>query len=241
MAYVGPVSKAALSTPDDLRRVLIAATQQLLGGTITLSDDAWFEPTALPGWLRSHVATHLNLQARAITAALRAIATGRTPTWPGADTPTALKAGARRDAIALQEELDRSAADLMRVIDAIPPESWQAEYHSGSAVITVWRLLVCRLNEVVLHHVDLAIGFNLADLDPRVATTLLSWNLPRVEPRFTQVRLELTADEGWTESIGWGQPVPISGSIAALLGWITGRVDSTAVLGADRLGSLPRV
>jgi len=239
MAYVVTVSEGAICAPDELRRVLVAATQQLLGSTITLSDVAWFAPTALPGWSRAHVATHLNLHGQAVIAILQGVAAGRTPSWHPVETEAALKAGGRRDAITLQEELDRSAADVMRVIDAIGPDRWQVQVRSRFGTVPVWQLLVARLNEVILHHVDLAVGYSLSDLDPQVATTLLYWNLHRAEARFSQVTLELTADEGWTESIGSGPLVQISGSIAALLGWITGRLDAAAVLGAESLAVVP--
>ena len=55
---------------DDIRLVRrrkLEATQQLLGDTIMIEEDAWHEPSALPGWTRAHVATHLARSADALS------------------------------------------------------------------------------------------------------------------------------------------------------------------------------
>ena len=46
-----------------VRALVTASTQQLLGDTIGVDDEAWRSPSRLPGWGRGHVATHLARQA----------------------------------------------------------------------------------------------------------------------------------------------------------------------------------
>jgi hypothetical protein len=48
--------------------------------------------------------------------------------------------------------------------------------------------------------------------------------------------LQLTSDSGLTTAVGSvGEPVPISGSSANLLGWLLGRTDASAITGGTGL------
>ena len=47
------------TTMAHLRRRKREATQALLGDTISISDEAWQQPSRLDGWTRAHVATHI--------------------------------------------------------------------------------------------------------------------------------------------------------------------------------------
>ena len=44
---------------ETLRELIRAATQRLLGDTISVADDQWRAPSRLPDWTRGHVATHI--------------------------------------------------------------------------------------------------------------------------------------------------------------------------------------
>ena len=92
-----------------------------------------------------------------------------------------------------------------------------------------------RLNEVVIHHIDLNIGFDFSDIEPELLRILLQWNLFRSAPRFAQMKLTVTTDEGFSAILGRGTKVSLRGSEANLVGWLTGRKDSSVVLGAEDL------
>ncbi|MDR0849465.1 MAG: maleylpyruvate isomerase family mycothiol-dependent enzyme [Propionibacteriaceae bacterium] len=226
----------AIDDLDDLRLDLTVATQRLLGDTMTLSDEDWFEPTGLPGWMRSHVATHLTQQASATERMVRQLdSPEKCLPWCACGSSASVMHGASRSGLELLEDLDRSAASLMNAFDAMASHAWDHSLLTSQGVLPAKALALVRLNELILHHVDLRVGPTLADIEPRVAEILLAWNLFRAEPRFTQVRLHVSSDSGNEFTIGTGVDTSISGSTTFLLGWITGRMDSTAVLGAEGL------
>ena len=103
------------------------------------------------------------------------------------------------------------------------------------------RLLpLSRLLEVVVHHVDLDIGFEFADVENATAEWLLEWCAFRVRSREEFPRLDLTADSGFTITLGnAGEPTTVSGTSANLLGWVMSRVDDSAVSGGEGLQRPP--
>ena len=225
-----------IDSPDDWRLELTAVTQRLLGDTITLSDDDWHDVTGLPGWSRAHVATHLAYQGEALTdMALEIERTHKQITWRGTQTDEDLNAGALRGALELQEHLDRSSAGLMRAFEQMDDRAWTTTVRTSQGAIPASALMLDRLNEVVIHHIDLDLGFDFADIEPNLLRILLQWNLFRAAPRFSQFKLTVTTDEGFSAVLGRGTKVTLRGSEANLVGWLTGRKDSSAVLGAEGL------
>jgi maleylpyruvate isomerase len=93
-----------------------------------------------------------------------------------------------------------------------------------------------RLLEVVIHHVDLDIGYEITDIDTQTAEWLLEWCAFRLRNRDDFARLQLTSDSGSTVTVGSvGEPIAISGSSANLLGWLMGRTDASAITGGGGL------
>ena len=99
------------------------------------------------------------------------------------------------------------------------------------------RLLpLARLLEVVLHHVDLDIGYEVTDVDDETAEWLLEWCAFRLGARDEFPRLELVSDTGFHTTLGSSGDVRrISGSSPALLGWLTGRAAPDVVRGSEGL------
>ena len=96
------------------------------------------------------------------------------------------------------------------------------------------RLLpLARLLEVVIHHIDLDIGYEITDIDTQTAEWLLEWCAFRLKERDGFPRLQLTSDTGFTTTVGSsGEPTAVSGASTQLLGWVTGRTDAAALTGA---------
>jgi maleylpyruvate isomerase len=93
-----------------------------------------------------------------------------------------------------------------------------------------------RLNEVVLHHVDLDCGFGFLDLDPQIAAWLLTWNLQRRRDLATGPGIDLVAASGTVHRVGSGSgTTQVTGTDADLLGWLTGRLPRGAVSGAEHV------
>jgi len=221
-----------------VRQFKRAATQRLLGDTISISDNDWIGPTALPGWTRAHVATHLARNADVLRRYVTRLASA--PELERDDLVSDLEAGSRRSPLDIQIDLDTSSGLLNDAFDQLTPEKWSTPLHGGLDGLTVSDLPMLRLNEVVLHHVDLDCGFVFSDIDPQVAQWLLAWNLHRRVDLVTGPGIALVTTSGRVLRSGSGPGVSeISGSDANLLGWLTGRLPRTAVSGAEHVSLGP--
>ncbi|HSN11588.1 MAG TPA: maleylpyruvate isomerase family mycothiol-dependent enzyme [Propionibacteriaceae bacterium] len=222
----------------EVRQLKRAATQRLLGDTISISDDDWLGPTALPGWTRAHVATHLARNADVLRRYVTRLASR--PELERDDLVTDLEAGARRSPLDIQIDLDTSSGLLNDTFDKVTAEQWSTPLHGGLEGLTVEDLPMMRLNEVVLHHVDLDCGFVMSDIDPRAAEWLLAWNVHRRTDLANGPGIRLTTGSGQVLRVGSGFGMSeVSGSAANLLGWLTGRLPRTAVSGAEHVSIGP--
>lgn len=231
---------AADAQLDKLRGLVTAATQRLLGDTIDVTDEDWRRPSALPDWSRAHVATHIARQADALTRLTTWASTGeRHEMYSSPEARESdIQAGADRTGLDIQIDLDTSASRLERGIDEVAEvHAWDHEVEMRGGLRVPARLLpLARLLEVVIHHVDLDIGFQVADIDGQTAEWLLEWSAFRLRHRDEFPKLELHADSGFTTVIGnSGKPIMISGTSAELLGWLTKRLPASAVTGDDGL------
>ena len=91
----------------------------------------------------------------------------------------------------------------------------------GGMQVPARLLPLARLLEVVIHHVDLDIGYEITDIDTQTAEWLLEWCAFRLRDRDDFPRLQLTSETGVTTTVGSvGEPLAVSGSSAHLLGWL---------------------
>ena len=223
---------------ETLRGLVTTATQRLLGDTILVSDEQWRAPSRLPDWTRGHVATHVARHADGVVRLAQWALTGkRLDMYPSPEhRANDIEAGAGRSGLDLQIDMDTSAGRLSAAFDEIDgAEAWDATVEMSRGLKVPARLLpLARLLEVVIHHVDLDIGYEITDIDTQTVEWLLEWCAFRLRDREDFPRLELTADSGFTTVVGSvGEPVAVSGSAAQLLGWLLGRNDGSAVTGAD--------
>ena len=78
-------------------------------------------------------------------------------------------------------------------------EAWDAVVELRGGLQVPARLLpLARLIEVVIHHVDLDIGFEVDDIDEPTAEWLLEWCAFRLRNRDEFPKLDLTSDSGFT-------------------------------------------
>lgn len=234
-----PAPLVAGTTMAHLRRRKREATQALLGDTIAISDRDWQQPSLLPGWTRAHVATHLARNADA----LRRVAHGLLTHAPGPMYPdaaaaeAALEEGSLRGALDLQIDLDTSAGRLNDTLNYLEEAATTERVQlSPGRWVGAHELPLARLQEVVLHHVDLDCGFTTTDIEPDIARWLLEWTSSELAGRADVPAATVTSTSGWEATVGCGEPTRRAhGSDAQLLGWLTGRTDGSSVLGADGL------
>ena len=243
-----PVTPAPSAAPaagsrtelEGLRTLLAVSTQRLLGDTIAVTDEDWRGPSRLPGWSRGHVATHLARQADALRRVTEGARTGeRQAMYASSEQRDAeIAAGADRSGLDLQIDLDTTAGHLGDAFDTLEElDAWDTEVELHGGLRCPARLLpLARLLEVVLHHVDLDVGLDMGDVDPATAEWLLEWCCFRLRHRDEFPQLRLVTDTGFTSNVGSsGASRTVSGSSAALLGWLTGRTGPETVEGTEAL------
>jgi maleylpyruvate isomerase len=233
-------ASSATTQLETLRGLVRTATQRLLGDTILVTDDQWRAPSRLPDWTRGHVATHIARHADAIGRLAQWARTGeRQDMYPSPEhRMSEIEAGSGRSGLDLQIDLDTSAGRLNSAFDELDAaDAWDAVVEMrGGMQVSARMLPLPRLLEVVIHHVDLDIGYEITDIDAQTAEWLLEWCAFRLRNRDDFARLQLTSDSGSTVTVGSvGEPIAISGSSANLLGWLMGRTDASAITGGGGL------
>ena len=234
-----PDPDAQREPQDRLHDLLRDATALLLGATIAVPDEDWRGPSRLPGWSRAHLATHLARQADALRR-LTGGALGGAPqpmySSPG-QREEEIEAGAGRTGLELQVDLDTSADLLDESLQSLQEAgAWDREVELRDGLRVPARLLpLARLLEVVLHHIDLDLGRELRDIDEATADWLLEWCALRLRQRDEFPLLELVSPTIRITVGSSGAVRTISGSSAALLGWLTGRTDGSDLQGVDGL------
>ncbi len=225
---------------ERLRGLVNTATQRLLGDTISVADEQWRAPSRLPDWTRGHVASHLARHADALVRLTQWARTGeRQDMYPSPEHRlNAIEAGSSRSGLELQIDLDTSAGRLSAAFDALDgARAWDSVVEMRGGMKVPARLLpLARLLEVVIHHVDLDIGYEITDIDTQTAEWLLEWCAFRLRERDGFPRLLLTSDNGFTTTVGSaGDPIAVSGGSTHLLGWLMSRTDASALTGAGEL------
>jgi maleylpyruvate isomerase len=205
------------------------ATSKLLTTVSKLDDAAAAGPSLLPDWDRSMVVTHLAANADGIRRAVEAARAGVTgEVYPGgkAARDAEIEAGRAVAAHELNVRLDLACRLLRVALGEATDEIWDApaigpkgEVHIGPG------LVVSRLREVEVHHVDLDYGYTPEDWPVEWVLEEMDramLELPARLPPGTAVVLTATdADQRWVA--GSGDAVEITGTTAELFAWVIGR------------------
>ena len=222
---------------------LKAATERLLNAVAELDAAALSEPSQLPGWTRGHVLAHLARNADALVEVLA----GR-PMYASAEARDAdIERDSSRPLDVQLDDLRTTADRLAEAFAAETEESWRRSVELRNGVTDLAASLPFRRwIEVDLHHVDLGIGYGLADL-PGV---FLDRELENMAKRFSRhpsvpEAIELRVEDGRVLHTGaapgtaTGAHVIVSGGATALVGWLTGRTPGTALSSSTPLPALP--
>ncbi|NUW41608.1 maleylpyruvate isomerase family mycothiol-dependent enzyme [Nonomuraea rhodomycinica] len=220
-----------MTVVSTLRAELASATSALLDTAAALRDEDLAAPSLLPGWTRGHVLTHVARNADSLVNLLTWARTGvRVPQYVSdAARDAEIEAGARRPAAEQLADLRESSERLDAVVGRMPREAW------GSPVEALrppphpaWYVLVRRLRELGMHHVDLGAGYGPADWPRRFVLRelhdcLRCW--PYERSAVSAIRL-LDVPDGGTLPALWpelGAGPVVEGRPADMLAWLTGR------------------
>lgn len=217
------------------------ATQALLGDTIAITDELWQMPSRLVGWTRAHIATHIARHADGLARVLTQLKNNQpTSLYDSADAiDDEIERGSERSALELQVDLDSSAGRLHEALthlNRLAPG--RPVSLTPSLTVRLDQLPIMRLNHLVLHHIDLDIGFTYKAINDQVAAWLLAYNAARVGRNSAYPAIRLMSDSGVVALIGGsGRPQVVHGEDNLLLGWLTGRLPPDQI--DPRLPMLP--
>ena len=141
--------------------------QRLLQSLDSFTDDQCREPSALPGWTRGHVLSHLARNAESHVHVLQCAARGEVGEQyvGGAKArKEGIESHANDSAESLINAVRRSIYALEGQWAATNSEGWQGHgVNSAGASIAMSDIVFLRWREVEVHHADLALAFTFAD------------------------------------------------------------------------------
>jgi maleylpyruvate isomerase len=223
-------SSGAPATPHSLPNSLAWAgdgAAHLRGLMTRMGEEAFAAPSALPGWSRAHLLTHVARSADALINLLTWARTGiRTPAYSGREQRDAdIEAGARRTPAEIRTDVIESSDRLAHAARSMPKAAWSArvEYPAGRefpASDIPW----LRAREVWIHAVDLDVGASFADMPAPMVVELLSDATAMMRKRPDCPSLRLFAPDGTTWSVGDpATATTVTGPAPELAAWLLGR------------------
>jgi maleylpyruvate isomerase len=211
-----------------------------------ISDEQARELSALPGWSRGHVLTHLARNADGLRNLLIWARTGVvTPQYPSVQVRNEeIEAGAGRPARELVVDFADSATAFSAEVALLSDADWAAEVRgirgkAHAAWYTLWR----RLSELEIHHVDLDAGYRPADWPADFAQECLQGATASFAGTDSPAALLRVTEDGAEHRIGppgQAPTVTIAGPSRALLAWLLGRSAGGDLI-ATPAGPLPAV
>ena len=141
--------------------------QRLLESLDSLTDDQCREPSALPGWTRGHVLSHLARNAESHVHVLQCAVRGEVGEQyvGGAKArKEGIESHAHDSAESLVSAVRKSIYALEGQWAATNSEGWQGHgVNSAGASIAMSDIVFLRWREVEVHHADLSLAFTFAD------------------------------------------------------------------------------
>ncbi|WP_173129668.1 maleylpyruvate isomerase family mycothiol-dependent enzyme [Kibdelosporangium persicum] len=180
----------------------------------TLTDDQARADSALPGWSRGHVLTHVANLARALTRQVEYALDGKlVDVYDGGaeGRAAAIEQGAGRPAAALADDVVQSAKELESAWAAVGPDDWArpVKHRDGTVADTV----LVRWREVEIHTADL--GLTPVRWSPEFRGHLFGFLSPRIPAGVSLVLPDRT--------LGEGEPVHVTGDLTDIAAWLAGR------------------
>jgi maleylpyruvate isomerase len=210
-----------------------AATTKLLADAAKLDDATVAQPSLLSGWDRAMVLTHLAANAAGLRRVVEAARRGEVGEfYPGgrAARDAEIEAGRGRPALELEGRLREASEQAMASLLAAPDEVWTAPAVHPIGEMPVGTMVVARLREVEVHHVDLDVGYSPAHWPTEWVIEEMDrsmLDLPsRLPPGLAVVLAATDTDQHWVA--GSGEAVELAGPTWELFAWVTGRASTVA-------------
>jgi maleylpyruvate isomerase len=224
----------------DLTAELAAGQARLRGLLAGLTDDGARAPSALPGWTRGHVLTHVEGVARALARQARYALRGQVVEVYDGGRPArdaAIEAGHARSAAQLAAAVGDALDEAEVSWGGVGPDDWArpVSYRDGTvrtAGLAWWR-------ELEIHTADALLGTGPDRWPAHLCAHLVDFLSVRV-PAGTELTLTASdVDRSWT--LGQGRHVAVEGRLTDLAAWLAGRAPQRPLTGdpLPELGSWP--
>jgi maleylpyruvate isomerase len=211
--------------------LLAGSAARFLATARALADEDLHQASALPGWTRAHVLTHLAQAADSRTGLLRAARAGQVgQQYPSEEARAdAIDAGARRPPAAIRADLHRAVRDCLTAIREHPRHLWDAPaiWLGPPGRRPVRGVVTSLRRELEYHHVDLAAGYQPASWPDDFPATELPLVTTWMNHRADTPPMTLAGPAAL--HIGTTPPLDITGPPAALLAWLTGRSNGSGL------------
>ena len=195
---------------------------ELLTDLAALPDEALAAPTALPGWTRRYLLSHVAANAGALRNLVHWARTGeeRRMYASNEQRDADIAAGAQLPAAELRAWIESSARALAADLDAMPGQAWDAKVITAQGLTrSASEIPWMRAREVYVHAIDLGAGTQWADLPAEFLAALLDDVTARRSAKGGGPALAVAAtDTGHTwEVAGTGAAIPVSAPLADLV------------------------
>ena len=203
------------------------AHQDLLDAIRELSANDLDSPSLLPGWRRREVLAHLAANATGVQRVLDGVHDGQILVkYPGEGDARqrTISHLATLSAPDLLKRVAHSARELEATMSSLAPEEWGRPTRQREALIPAWRAAWFRWLEVEVHHLDLVLGREPADLPTELVAQALSLSardLPGRLPAGTEVELAVeggVSPESMTD--GRSPDLVVRGASHDILWWL---------------------
>ncbi|KZB82130.1 maleylpyruvate isomerase N-terminal domain-containing protein [Amycolatopsis regifaucium] len=204
-----------------------------------LDDETVRAPSALPGWTRAHLLSHLARNADGLVNLLTWAKSGvETPMYAGESARDSdIEQGAYRSAAEIAEDVVGSAARFVEVASGLPDGAWAVRVRARQGrEIPAEFVLWLRLSETAIHLADLDLGYDFARVAELLADEfeiVVSNAIGMYGGELPSVLLVAAGADGTRHEwrMGTGMPVKLTGTPGEVLAWITGRSDGSTLDG----------
>jgi maleylpyruvate isomerase len=219
------------------------AAQRVTRSVDGLDGDEWRAPSLLPGWTRAHVVAHLALNAEGLARVLHGVVSDEPAAMYDSDEKrdSDINDLARAEPGEIRDRLLGGTTVLHDAFAALPEDAWasRVERTPGGRSMRSASLPSMRLRELEIHHVDLATGYSTKDWSTAFSTLLVDAMTKRLDPPERLEVRPLDADRTWVLGPAGDTGAVITGPVADLGWWLTGR-PTPETLSCSR-GELPEI
>lgn len=211
----------------------ILATTRYLEALTSLGDEDCRQPSALPGWTRGHVITHLARNADALVNLLHWGQTGvESPMYSSQEQRDQdIDSGATRTIEELRADSVAACGRFLQAANELHTSRYDVEVSRlpGSPPFPVTRVGGMRRTEVEVHHADLLIGYSSYDWPEDFTRHLLERRQRELGAKGLPMVWRPT-DTGESIAVGDGHGPEVSGHSADLVWWLLGRGDGEGLV-----------